>query len=302
MRQLRRTIAREQWRCRHPSVSRLLDRAGWLARRLQPPARQLGWALVRLPLVRELRAMQFRRLQPIGHGRQRGTAIVRHYWGRFLEQHRSDIRGTVLEIGTTATVRRYGRQAVTRAEALDLAAHSPEVTVIADLTRADHVPGDQYDCFVNQFTMHLIYDLDAALYHSIRMLKRGGVLLVNFPCVDYYFPRGLDMGTGAPAFLHWWFTPIQVENLLRRAGLSSVDYTIEIFGNLFSRVAYQMNLPAEELAPHELEHVDPGHPLLICARVVKPTNWSPPRPEYRDPWHPEVTPAMWNPETGHYAS
>jgi hypothetical protein len=108
------------------------------------------------------------------------------------------------------------------------------------------------------------------------------------------------MGTGAPAFLHWWFTPIQVENLLRRAGLSSVDYTIDIFGNLFSRVAYQMNLPAEELAPHELEHVDPGHPLLICARVVKPSNWSPPRPEYREPWHPEVTPAMWNPETGHY--
>jgi glycosyltransferase involved in cell wall biosynthesis len=298
---VRRTIDRERWRCRHRMLERVLVRAGRSVRELQRQARRLGWRLARLPLVRHLRAIQFRRLQPLGKGRQRGTPIVRHYWGRFLEQHRSDIRGVVLEIGTTATVRQYGGSAVTRAEALDLAPHSPEVTVVADLTRADHLPADQYDCFVNQFTMHLIYDVDAALYHSVRLLKRGGVLLVNFPCVDYYFPRGLDMGTGAPVFLHWWFTPIQVENLLRRAGLSSTDYTIEVFGNLLSRVAYQLNLPAEELARHELEQVDPGHPLLICARAVKPADWRPSRPEYREPWHPEVTPAMWNPETGHYA-
>jgi hypothetical protein len=62
-----------------------------------------------------------------------------------------------------------------------------------------------------------------------------------------------------------------------------------------------MNLPAEELACHELQHVDPGHPLLICVRVVKPAHWVAPRPPYRDPWLPEVTPAAWNPETGHYA-
>jgi hypothetical protein len=89
--------------------------------------------------------------------------------------------------------------------------------------------------------------------------------------------------------------------LLRRAGLSSSDYTLEIFGNLFARVAYQMNLPAEELAEHELGHVDPGHPLLICVRAVKPTDWAAPKPSYRDGWRPEDTPARWNPHTGHYA-
>jgi glycosyltransferase involved in cell wall biosynthesis len=296
-----RAIQQERWRCRHPALERILGRARRFLRDLEPRARSRLSSLARLPLVRQLRAIQLRRLSPIGNGRQRGTPIVRYYWGRFLEKHRSDIRGTVLEIGTTVTVRQFGGEAVTRADAIDLAPHSPDVVVVADLTRADHVPADQYDCFVNQFTMHLIYDVDAALHHSIRMLKGGGVLLVNFPCVDYYFPKGLDMGTGAPVFLHWWFTPIQVENLLRRAGLSSADYTIEIFGNLFSRVAYQMNLPAEELARHELEHMDPGHPLLICVRVVKPTHWDAPRPQYRDPWSPEVTPAAWNPETGHYA-
>ena len=298
---LRRTMAQERWRCQHPALERFRGRIRRLLGSLEARAWRWWWRLARLPLVRQLRTSRLRRLTPVGKGHQRGTPIVRYYWGRFLEQHRADIRGTVLEIGTTVTVRHYGGEAVTRADALDLAPHSPEVVVVADLTRADHAPADQYDCFVNQFTMHLLYDVDAALHHSIRMLKPGGVLLVNFPCVDYYFPRGLDMGTGAPVFLHWWFTPIQVENLLRRAGLTSADYTMEIFGNLFSRVAYQMNLPAEELACHELQHVDPGHPLLICVRVVKPADWAAPRPPYRDPWVPEVTPSAWSPETGHYA-
>jgi hypothetical protein len=102
-------------------------------------------------------------------------------------------------------------------------------------------------------------------------------------------------------FMYWWFTPIQVDNLLRRAGLSSADYRMETFGNLFTRVAYQMNLPAEELAKRELDQADPGHPLLICVRAVKPTDWRVPPPTYRDPWYPDTSPAQWNAETGHYA-
>jgi hypothetical protein len=207
----------------------------------------------------------------------------------------------VLEIGTTATVRRYGGESVIRADAIDLTAHSPEVTVVSDLSRADNISSNQYNCFVNQFTTHLIYDIDAALYHSIRILKPDGVLLINFPCVDYYFPHGLDMGTGKPLFVYWWFTPIQVENLLRRIGLHEDDYRIECYGNLFARVAYQMNFSAEELTQHELTFADAGHPLLICVRVVKPNHWVALKPAYRDAWQPYVQAAKWNSELGHYA-
>ncbi len=255
-----------------------------------------------LPILRQFRAIQLRRLQPIGNGLQRGTPIVRYYWDRFLQKHKADIRGTVLEIGTTATVCQYGGPNIDRADAIDLTAHSSEVTVVTDLSRADDIPSSRYDCFVNQFTMHLIYDVEAALYHSIRILKPGGVLLINFPCVDYYFPRGLDMGTGEPLFTYWWFTPIQVENYLRRAGLRESDYSLECHGNLFARVAYQMNVPAEELTRQELRFLDPGHPLLICTRVVKPNDWQAEKPCYRTPWRPAVTPAQWNTETGHYAT
>jgi glycosyltransferase involved in cell wall biosynthesis len=291
------------WPCRYPRLDRIYQRArcgrpGQVCR----SAQRFKSVWLRLPLVRDLRCLQFRRLEPVGKGRQRGTPIVRYYWDRYLEAHKADIRGTALEIGTTETIRRFGGIAVTRAEAIDLSLHSPEVTVVADLSRADNAPSDRYDCFVNQFTMHLMYDAQAALYHSVRILKPSGVLLINFSCVDYYFPRGLDMGTGESMFVYRWFTPIQVENMLRSLDLRAEDYTLDIYGNLFTRIAYQMNMPAEELTQRELDFVDPGHPLLICARVVKPADWQADKPDYRTPWKPGVKPAQWNRVTGHYAT
>ena len=287
---------------RHPILQKLILRPiqAFLGRLLRFGSR-LRTRWLRLPLIRQLRSTQFRRLQPIGNGRLRGTPIVRYYWDRYLQKNRSAIRGVALEIGTTYTIRSYGGQSVDQADAIDLFAHSPEVTVVADLSRADDIAADIYDCFVIQFTMHLIYDVEAALFHAVRILKPGGVLLVNFPCVDYYFPHGLDMGTGEPLYMYWWFTPIQVENILRRIGLHEADYSLEIYGNLFTRVAYQLNLPAEELTEKELDTYDAGHPLLICARVVKPANWQVDKPVYRDAWRPGIMPSRWNPETGHYS-
>src|SRR5262249_2111253 len=296
-------LHRQIWPCRYPHLDRIYQRArhGLLGKLWRS---SLGFKCrwLSLPIIRQLRCLQFRQLEPIGNGRQRGTPIVRYYWDKYLQKYHADIRGTALEIGTTHTIRRFGSLAVTCAEAIDLSPHSPEVAVVADLSRADEVPSGRYDCFVNQFTMHLIYDAEAALYHAIRILKPGGVLLINFSCVDYYFPRGLDMGTGEPLFLYRWYTPIQVENLLRSLSLKSGDYTLDIYGNLFTRIAYQMNMAAEELTRRELEYADAGHPLLICARVVKPDNWQATKPEYRTPWLPEVTPARWNPVMGHYAT
>jgi SAM-dependent methyltransferase len=253
------------------------------------------------PLIRRLRCWQFRRLEPLDGGAQRGTPIVRYYQAQFLDRYRSDIHGTCLEIGETTTIREYGGDAIVRADALDLSAHSPDVRVVADLSRADHVEADQYDCFVNQFTMTVVFDVEAALYHAIRILKPGGVLLVNFGCVDYFLHQGLDMGTGAPLYMHHWFTPLQVEDTLRRLGLGADDYKMNVYGNLATRIAFQMNIPSEELSARERDTIDPGHPLLICVRVEKPLDWHVSRPTYRQPAYlPGSTPARLSERTGHY--
>lgn len=255
------------------------------------------------PLIRQLRTLRWRRLAPLGKGRSAGLSIIRYYWADFLEQHQGDIRGHGLEVEETVTLRQYGGDQLTQADAIDLSAHSPEVRVVADLSRADQVASDTYDCFVIPFSTAVIYDIDAALYHAIRILKPGGVLLVNFWCVDYYLHRGLDMGTGGSLYMHHWFTPIQVYDLLHRLALGEADYGVQIYGNLTARMAFLLNLPARDLTPHERDYVDPGQPLLICTRVVKPQTWRAPKPPYRDPaWAPLLTPSQMRPDTRQYGN
>jgi SAM-dependent methyltransferase len=253
------------------------------------------------PLIRQVRAMALRRLRPFGNGRHGELSIIRYYWADFLEQHRADFRGRGLEIGETATIRYYGGSALTQADALDLTAHNAEVRVVADLARADAVAGEQYDCFLVQFTNNVIFDIAAALYHALRLLKPGGVLLTNFWCADFYFHNGLDMGTGAPIYMHWFFTPIQVENLLRGLGLNAADFQLRTYGNLLSKTAFLMNWPARELTPSERNHCDPGQPLLICARIVRPNPWQCVKPGEQKPrWLPDGAPLHMHPATGHY--
>jgi SAM-dependent methyltransferase len=281
----------------------LMSKNDNLVERYQVIKQQGNWRS--WPIIRHLRTMQFRRLTPLGGGKKNGLSVIRYYWADFLDKHRADIHGHALEVGETTTIRQYGGSMLTQADAIDLAAHSPDVRVVADLSRAELVPGDVYDCFVNQFTTCVIYDIEAALYHAVRILKPGGVLLINFWCLDFYLHRGLDMGTAPsghpPMYMHHWFTPIQVENMFRRLGLTETNYQVQIYGNLLTRMAFLLNIPAREFTPQELNHVDPGQPLLICVRAVKPVNWQAEKPVYRDPvWTPEIKPAQLQPDTGHY--
>jgi len=208
-------------------------------------------------------------------GRAVGIQVVRYYWNRFLEERQQDIRGRALEIGVTGTIRHFGGGRLTSAEAIDVAPSDPSVTIVADLTKADHVPSDQFDCFVNQFTIHIIYEFRAALYHSIRMLKPGGVLLINFPCRSGYPVNGISLGSGQNAHVYWWFTPCLVETVCSELGIDEAHRQLRTYGNYFALAAYMAGIPSEELTRQELETVDPDFPLLICARIQKPLNWSP---------------------------
>lgn len=240
-----------------------------------------------------------RHRRPFGPGRSAGTPIARRYWYDFLARHRDAARGRCLEVGGTGTLGMLGGAAVTAAEALELVP-GPGTAVVADLARADHVPADGYDLFLVPFTFHVIHDVEAALWHAVRLLRPGGSLIANFMCVEYNFPRGLDMGTGGTLYVHWFFTPLQVHNLMRRAGIAAEGLTVEVYGNLPVQVAYQINVPAERVPPEVLARRDPGFPVMVAVRAVKPAGWNAPKPVYRDPWLPEGEPARWTPAAGHY--
>ena len=121
----------------------------------------------------------------------------------------------------------------------------------------------------------LIYDFRAALYHSIRILKPGGVLLINFPCRSGYPVNGIPLGSGQCAHVYWWFTPCLVEAVLGELGIDEHHRQLQSYGNYFALAAYMAGIPSEELTRQELETIDPDFPLLICARIQKPRDWSP---------------------------
>jgi SAM-dependent methyltransferase len=210
-----------------------------------------------------------------------GTPIVRHYWHEFLVRHQSSIAGRALEIGSTRTLRRYGGTRLTSAEAVDLLPN-PGVTYVADLTRAWSIPAERFDVFINQFTLHLIRDDLEALYHSLRLLRPGGVLLCNFPSFSGFNAEGQDFGTGVRSYVWRWYTPPGVRVLFDRLGLCDTDYELVTYGSFVGLLAYAMGIPAELLPRGWVARQESGRPLLICARVTKPVAWQPvwrPEPE-----------------------
>lgn len=244
-------------------------------RRIVRAVKARQWAIFRLPLIRHLRMLALRRPGALYPGRAEGTQVVRHYWAQFLAAHRGDVRGRALEIGVTNTIRQLGGDRITSAEAIDITASGPDVTIVADLATAADVPGEQFDAFVHQFTIHIIPDFRAALYHSIRLLKPGGTLLINFPCRTGYPASGIPLGEGRTGWVHWWFTPKQVETALADLGISPADCEITTYGNYLALTSYMAGIPAEALTTKELDAVDPDFPLLICARIRKPAQWAP---------------------------
>src|SRR5262249_43672779 len=127
-----------------------------------------------------------RRLEPVSSvwGLDRGRPIDRHYIETFLDSRREDIGGRLLEGEDPGYTEIFGGDAVTVMDVLDIDSTNQRATIVADLSRADGIPSNRYDCFILVQTLHIIYDVKAALAHAYRILKAGGVLLCTVPAVS----------------------------------------------------------------------------------------------------------------------
>ena len=212
--------------------------------------------------LRPSRLGVLRRTAPFSdtHGFDRGMPVDRYYIECFLSQHRRDIQGRVLEMQDSGYTHRFGHDVV-EAAVLDIESRNPAVTIIADLTTATTITSNYFDCFVLTQTLHLIYDVPAALAHAWRILKPGGVLLATVPAVG----RVANPGDGTT---YWRFTSASCQKLF---GAAFEDEHTEVwaYGNVLTCVAQLMGMAYEELRQQELEVADPRFPLVIAVRAVK---------------------------------
>lgn len=192
-------------------------------------------------------------------GWERGTPVDRYYIESFLNGHRADIRGRVLEVKNSDYSRRFG-QGPLDAQVLDIDANNSAATIVADLAAAGSIPSSSFDCFILTNTLQYIIDLDSAVRHSRRILRPGGVLLATVPTICR-----IDL---PPYTDYWRFTPAVCRKLFE-THFSPDKVQVEPLGNVLSAIAFLKGLAAQDLRKTELDYQDVAYPVITSIRAVK---------------------------------
>lgn len=226
--------------------------AKWKGKEYYPP---LGW----------VRFGSLRRVTPISRvfGFDRGLPIDRYYVEGFLSTNALDIRERVLEIGDDTYICQFGGDRVTKSDVLHVVEGNPKATIVGDLTCADHIPSDTFDCVILVQTLHIIYDVRAALKTLYRILKPGGVILATFPGIS----QSSDDEWGS--YWCWSFTSLSARRMFEEVFPTSA-VTVEAHGNVLVATSFLQGLASEELRQEELDYRDPAYETLITVRAVKP--------------------------------
>jgi SAM-dependent methyltransferase len=134
------------------------------------------------PPIGLVRFGSLRRVTPISRrwGYDRGLPIDRYYIEAFVEEHRRDIRGTVLEVREPGYTHQFGSD-VKHSEVIVVDPDNTVATIVADLADASQVPDASFDCVIVTQTLQFIYDVRAAVDTIHRILKPRGVVLATFP-------------------------------------------------------------------------------------------------------------------------
>jgi glycosyltransferase involved in cell wall biosynthesis len=216
------------------------------------------------PPVGHVKFGDLRRVTPISRefGYDRGLPIDRYYIENFLACRAGDIRGHVLEIGDDCYTRKFGSKNVTASDVLHVEEGNPPATIVADLTCADHIPSDRFDCIICTQTLHLIYDVKSASGTLYRILKPGGILLLTVPGASQ-----ISMDEWANSW-HWAFT-VHSSRRLFEEHFPTENLEVETFGNVLAATAFLQGLAVEELRQEELDCRDPQFQFLITIRAVK---------------------------------
>lgn len=206
-----------------------------------------------------------RSVKPVSRefGFDRGQPVDRHYIERFLALRADDIRGHVLEIGDDAYTRAFGGARVTESDVLHVARGNPAATIVADLANAEHIPADTFDCIILTQTLHLIYDMRAAINTLYRILRPGGVVLVTTPGISQ-----LSSDRWKETW-YWSLTPLSAKRLFVDV-FEEANVAVRAFGNVLAATAFLHGLASTELSPAELAAHDQHYPVIITVRAAKP--------------------------------
>jgi SAM-dependent methyltransferase len=195
------------------------------------------------------------------YGYSRGTPIDRYYIEAFLDRHSSDIRGHVLEIGDDAYSRRFGGDRIEKQDVLHVRPDHSPATIVGDLAQPGVLPEKAFDCIILTQTLHLIFDLAAAVRHLHAALGPGGVALITVP--------GISPIHGGPWKESWYWSLTDLALMRLLSGpFDPAEVSVMSRGNLFAATAFLHGAAVEEVDTAKLDLFDPAYPVTVAARAV----------------------------------
>jgi len=195
-------------------------------------------------------------------GLDRGTPIDRRYISNFIDENIRFIKGRILEVKEAPYACRGGA-AVGAVDIVDIDTQNSNATIYADLTSAENIDSNTYDCVILTQTICVIYDVASVIKVVHRILKPGGTVLLTVP------------GPFSPPFpgdtfetFYWAFYPRTIASLLSPF-FSESEIEIRSHGNLSVCAAFISGLSIQDLSEDDFKVDDPFYPLIITARATK---------------------------------
>jgi glycosyltransferase involved in cell wall biosynthesis/SAM-dependent methyltransferase len=192
----------------------------------------------------------------------RGTPIDRGYIAEFLSRHAEDIAGTVLEVGDDEYSRRFGGAKIIQQDILHIHPGNQRATIVGDLATPGVLPSATFDCLVITQTLHLIYDMPAAVREMYRALKPDGVALLTVPGISR-----IHRGEWGKDWC-WSLTEVSARRMFSDVfGADQVE--VETYGNVFAATVFLQGLALEEVPNAKLNVRDPAFPVIVSVRAQR---------------------------------
>jgi len=209
------------------------------------------------PPVGSVKFGDLRRTEPVSrdYGYSRGRPIDRYYIENFLEAQGDQITGQVLEIGERTYTEMFGKN-VAQSDMLHVNGLEG-ATYVDDLTYGSSIPSNCYDCVILTQTLHLIFDMKAALRTIYRILKPGGILLCTVPGITQAADEDWN------ECWYWALTSNSARKLTEQV-FPPDNVQIDYWGNVLAATSFLQGLAEEELTRAELDLVDPEYQITIA--------------------------------------
>jgi hypothetical protein len=232
-----------------------------LGRILPRPAKHFARQVLSVIRAVKARAQLTVGVQPISSraGWDRGTTINRYYLEQFLQECSSDIFGHCLEFQSDAYTSRFGGDKVTKLDILHKDIGNDKATLVADLTKANNIPSNWFDCIICTYVLHGIFELDKAISELHRILKPGGVLLIAVPGFSRTYSEYNPL---------WFFTPEGLRLLLARV-FAAENVSVYAYGNSLTAAGHLRGLAAHEFTKGELNYHTLEFAVGVFARARK---------------------------------